>query len=70
MSADALQVVIGKAATDSAFRQRLEDDFDDAVAEFELDDEEKDALKNSMGEIEAFSAKLDQRITKGFSNMG
>lgn len=71
MSADAVQAVIGRAATDSSFRDTLISNPDEALQGYELTPEEMEALKNISEEhLKAFSESLDERISKGWATGG
>lgn len=71
MGLTGVQAVIGRAATDAEFRKMLLDNPDEALAEFDLTDEEREALKNLDSEkLESFSQSLDERLTKGWSRFG
>jgi hypothetical protein len=68
MSQSDVQAVLGRAATDSEFRNQLMGDAASALAEYDLSDEERDALSNLQSEtLSAFAESLDDRISKGFS---
>ena len=67
MSREAVQVVIGKAVTDSKFREALFANPDKALAGYNLTEDEKAALKNIDAEsMEALAGGLDERISKAF----
>ncbi len=65
MSTEAVQAVLERTVTDSAFRARLLTQPDDALAEYELTSSESGALRQlclDAGQSE--SAALDRRETK------
>lgn len=65
MSQHEIERVIGRAATDSKFRQALIDNARTACGEFDLTEEEIDALeKLDASSLMAFAGSLDQRISK------
>jgi len=65
MSQHEIERVIGRAATDSAFRQALIDDARAACKEFDLTEDELDALeKLDAQSLLAFAGTLDKRISK------
>lgn len=65
MSQHEIERVIGRAATDSAFRQALVDNAREACKGFDLTDEELDALeKLDTQSLMAFAGSLDKRISK------
>ena len=65
MSQHEIERVIGRAATDSAFRQRLIDDARAACKEYDLTEDELDALeKLDTTSLLAFAGSLDKRISK------
>ena len=67
MSKEAVQAVIGKAVSDSKFREALFANPDKALAGYELTDEEKAALKHIDAEsMESLAGGLDERISKAF----
>jgi hypothetical protein len=71
MSNDQVQLIIGKAATDSDFREKLLQNPHEILAGFDLTEEEREALLNIKKEdLKTFSQSLDERISKGFSNVG
>ena len=60
-----IERVIGRAVTDSAFRQALIDDARAACKEYDLTEDELDALeKLDASSLMAFAGTLDQRISK------
>lgn len=66
MSLEAVQMVIGRAATDAAFRKQLIENAARACQGYELTADELAALEALDGEsLEAFAGKLPERITKG-----
>jgi hypothetical protein len=65
MSQPEIERVIGRAATDSAFRQALIDNARDACKDYDLTEDELDALeKLDANSLLAFAGTLDQRISK------
>lgn len=65
MSQDAVNALIGKAATDSEFRKLLQTTPEKAFEGFDLTDEEKDALlKMNFESLDTFAGDLDDRISK------
>jgi hypothetical protein len=67
MSKESVQTVIGKAVTESEFRELLFANPDEALEGYELTDEEVKALKSVDAEtMESFAGDLDERISKAF----
>jgi hypothetical protein len=65
MSQHEIERVIGRAATDSKFRQALIDNARAACKEYDLTEEELDALeKLDTQSLMAFAGTLDKRISK------
>ena len=65
MSQHEIERVIGRAATDSAFRQALIDDARAACKDYDLTEEELEALeKLDAHSLAAFAGTLDHRISK------
>jgi hypothetical protein len=65
MSQSEIERVIGRAVTDSAFRQALIDDARAACKEYDLTEDELDALeKLDTSSLMAFAGTLDSRISK------
>ena len=65
MSQEAIERVIGRAATDSSFRQALIDNAREACKEYDLNDEELEVLeKLDTDSLMAFAGTLDKRISK------
>jgi len=65
MSQTEIERVIGRAATDAAFRQSLIDDARAACREYDLTEDELDALeKLDAQSLLAFAGTLDKRISK------
>jgi Ribosomally synthesized peptide prototyped by Frankia Franean1_4349. len=65
MSQSEIERVIGRAVTDSAFRQALIDDARGACKEYDLTEDELDALeKLDANSLMAFAGTLDSRISK------
>jgi hypothetical protein len=68
MSKEAVQAVIGKAVTDSKFREELFAHPDQALSGYELTEAEIAALRNVDAEtMESFAGTLDERISKAFA---
>jgi hypothetical protein len=68
MSKEAVQAVIGKAVTDSKFREELFANPEQALSGYELTEAEMAALKNVDAEtLESFAGTLDERISKAFA---
>ena len=67
MSKEAVQAIIGKAVSDSKFREDLFANPDRALSGHDLTDAEKSALKSIDSEsMEALAGGLDERISKAF----
>ena len=67
MTKESVQNIIGKAVTESAFRQRLFADPDATLAGYQLYDDEIAALRAIDFEfIESFADALNQRISRAF----
>jgi hypothetical protein len=65
MSQEAIERVIGRAATDSKFRQALIDNAREACKEYDLTEDELDALERlDSASLMAFAGTLDKRISK------
>jgi hypothetical protein len=65
MSQNEIERVIGRAVTDSAFRQALIDNARDACKGYDLTEDELDALEQlDANSLMAFAGTLDQRISK------
>jgi len=65
MSEEHVALIIGRAVTDSKFREQLFANPDAVFGEYNLTEEEKDALRKIKQEdLEEFWRKLDKRITK------
>lgn len=65
MSKEALESVIGRAVTDSEFRQALFANPDEALAGFDLTDKETAGLKTLDAEtLDSMAGSLDERISK------
>lgn len=65
MPEDAVSQIIGRAVIDAEFRETLFSNPEQALEDYNLTDDEKEALKNLKQEdLEDFSTKLDSRITK------
>lgn len=66
MSLEAVQMIIGRAATDPKFRKRLIENAAQACQDYDLTTEELAALEALDSEsLEAFAGTLPDRITKG-----
>jgi hypothetical protein len=66
MSLEAVQMIIGRAATDPQFRKLLIEDAAKACEGYDLTEDELAALEALDGEsLETFAGKLPPRITKG-----
>jgi hypothetical protein len=67
MSREAVQVVIGKAVTDSKFREALFANPEKALTGYDLTQDEIAALKTIDAEsMESLAGSLDERISKAF----
>ena len=65
MSYEAVQDVLNRAFSDEAFRRRMYAEPDEALAEYELTDEERVALRAiSAEEREPVAELLDRRLSK------
>lgn len=65
MSQHEIERVIGRAVTDSAFRQALIDNAREACKEYDLSEDELDALESLDAQsMMAFAGTLDKRISK------
>ncbi|MFL5800673.1 MAG: Franean1_4349 family RiPP [Roseiflexaceae bacterium] len=65
MSQTEIERVIGRAVTNTAFRQALIDNAREACKEFDLTEDELDALeKLDAQSLLAFAGTLDKRISK------
>ena len=65
MTQQAIEAVIGKAVMENEFREVLFANPDEALAGYELTDEETVALKSIDAEtLESFAGALDERISK------
>lgn len=66
MSLEAVQMIIGRAATDPEFRKLLIENAAAACEGYDLTEDELAALEALDSEsLEAFAGKLPARITKG-----
>ena len=67
MGKDAVEAVIGKAVLDSQFREVLFANPEEALAEYDLTEEETTALRAIDFEtMESFAGTLDERISKTY----
>ncbi len=65
MSQELVEIIIGRAVTDAAFRIQLFADPESALKDYDLTSEEISALKAIEKEaIEKFAGELDERISK------
>jgi hypothetical protein len=65
MSKEAVQTVIGKAVTDSEFREELFANPDQALAGYDLTEEEIAGLKSIDAEtLESVAGPLEERLSK------
>ncbi|KAB8143454.1 hypothetical protein F8S13_10615 [Chloroflexia bacterium SDU3-3] len=65
MSQNEVERVIGRAVTDAAFRQALIDNAHEACKDYDLTEDELDALEQlDATSLLAFSGTLDKRISK------
>ncbi len=65
MSQKAVEQIIGRMVTDSQFRKLVFSDPDQALAEYDLTMDERQAiLALESKHVEDFAGKLDKRITK------
>ncbi len=65
MSMEAVQAVIGRAATDPEFREELVANARKACADYDLTDDELEALEALDAQsLNEFAGKLDKRISK------
>ena len=65
MSQTEIERVIGRAVTDSAFRQALIDNAREACKEYDLTEDEINALETlDANSLMAFAGTLDHRISK------
>lgn len=65
MSQHEIERVIGRAVTDTAFRQALIDNAREACKEYDLTEDELDALeKLDAQSMHMFAGTLDKRISK------
>ncbi len=66
MSLEAVQMIIGRAATDAEFRKKLIKNAARACQDYNLTEDELAALEALDSEsLEEFAGKLPKRITKG-----
>ena len=71
MSKEAVESVIGKAVLDSEFREALFANPEEALAGYELTEEEVAGLKTIDAEtMETLAGTLDERISKAFTAFG
>lgn len=65
MAQHEVERVIGRAVTDAVFRQALVDNAHDACKDYDLTEEELDALeKLDAQSMKMFAGTLDKRISK------
>nr|PZN26724.1 MAG: hypothetical protein DIU80_12970 [Chloroflexota bacterium] len=65
MSQSEVERVIGRAITDESFRKQLIDNAREACKEYDLTEEELDALEKLDAEsMQAFAGTLDRRLSK------
>ena len=65
MAQNAVEQIIGRAATDEDFRAELINNAREACKEYDLTEDELDALeKLDSQSLQAFAISLDKRITK------
>jgi hypothetical protein len=65
MSQEAVERVLGRAMTDAEFRRQLIDDARAACVDYDLTEEELDALDAlDADSMKAFAGTLDARISK------
>jgi Ser/Thr protein kinase RdoA (MazF antagonist) len=65
MTQSDVERVIGRAITDEAFRQKLIDNAREACQEYDLTEEELEALeKLDAASMQAFAGTLDRRLSK------
>lgn len=65
MSMEAVQAVIGRAATDAEFRQKLIDSAREACKGYDLTEEELTSLEAlDADSLKMFAGSLDPRISK------
>ena len=65
MPSPAFQELFERAFTDEAFVQRLQTEHEQALAEYDLTDEERDALL-SLDQTKVSALGVDERISKRF----
>ncbi len=66
MSKQAVEQILGRIVTDEDFRKLFFSNPEKALEGYDLSDEEREALLETKKEdVEGFSRKLDERITKG-----
>ncbi|MBN1890402.1 MAG: Franean1_4349 family RiPP [Thermoflexales bacterium] len=66
MTKSSVEQIIGRMITDEAFRKAFFKDPAQALEGYELSEEELAALlATKVEDVEGFSRKLDERITKG-----
>ena len=64
MSHQAVQQVLERTLTDEGFRSKLFHQPDEALAEYDLTDDEKDALRAMCVDTESSDAALEARRSK------
>jgi len=66
VSLEAVQMIIGRAATDAEFREALIENAAEACKDYDLTPQELAALEAlDAGSLKAFAGTLDKRIQKG-----
>ena len=71
MSAETVQIIIGRAVTDVEFRELLFNDPDEATSGYELTEEEQKSLKNiTRDSFEKVQSELEERLSKAGFNPG
>lgn len=71
MTEQAVEQILGRIVTDEKFRELFFSDPEKALKGYDISDEEREALlKIKVEDVEGFSRKLDDRITKGKMHLG
>jgi hypothetical protein len=66
-----IQEVIGKLVTDGEFRKQVMDNAEEALKDFNLQEDVIEGFKNlDSDKVKDFVENLDDRITKGFASIG